>query len=275
MNEIMTAKKDVQSKRYLYQKEKFENHSIAIVEINKDNDKQAQEEAEKTIDHSLNVLRFYLSYLSEHDPIFYSMFMGREGTTFTGLTAALAFRSDGTSYFSSKRIGHIFGFEVNKNVMHQIRKSYFDKLNKLLLKHEETLSPFEKSLLTSIDFYGYAMNEYNLRNKFISFMISLESLLLDQRENKGMLAERVALIIENDAAQREEVAKLVRDMYDIRSDIVHEGKDEVTEADIRHVSQIVFHVILTLLSFADKVNDKKMLRSRLAMLKFRSPKFKL
>lgn len=276
MKKIMSAKKgNMRSERYLSEREKFEKHSVAIVEASKDSDNQAQEEAEKVVERSLNVLRFYLSYLSENDPIFYSMYMGREGTTFTGLTAVIGLRSDGTSHFNIKRVGHVFGFEIDKNVMRLIKKSQFDKLNKLLLKPEERQSPFEKSLLTSIDFYGYAMNEYNRRNKFISFMISLESLVLDRRENKGELAERVALILADSVSEREKIAKRIQELYDVRSDIVHEGKDAVKEADLRHISEIAYHVVLTLVTMAGKINDKKTLKNSLRVLKFSAPKFKL
>lgn len=200
-------KEDKNSEWHLHIKKSFRDCSLAIYTSNHDNDKEAREDAQKNIECSLNVLRFYLSRtMMPIDPIFHNMFMAMEGSAYTGLTAALGIRSDGSTHTPSARTGYVSPYEVTAETMRKNKRLNLDKLSKILMKPEERRRTFENILLTSIDFYGNGMNEYNFRNRFVSFIISLETLLLVKKEPRAVLAERAALIlgVSSDGRQRVE-----------------------------------------------------------------------
>lgn len=91
---------------------------------------------------------------------------------------------------------------------------------------------------------------------FVNFVICLESLLLREREpQKGVLAERVAIIIKETATDRTETFKKMEHLYKLRSDFLHRGIDNVTEADIVLISYYAFQVMIKLISYSEKLND--------------------
>jgi hypothetical protein len=258
----------------LHAKKSFRDCSLAVYTSDHDENKEAREDAQKNIECSLNVLRFYLSRtMGTIDPIFLNIFMAMEGLAYTGFTVALGIRPDGTTHTQAARTGYVRSYEITAEIMREIKKRNLDKLNKILLKPEEKRSPFEKNLLTSIDFYGNGMNEYTFRNRFVSFMISLESLLLVEREVRAVLAERAAMILGISSDGRKRIDKRISDLYEIRSKIVHEGKDEVTLNDIRSLSSTVFEIILKLINYSSNINDKYELRQEVNKLKYSATAF--
>lgn len=150
------------------------------------------------------------------------------------------------------------------------------KLNKILMKPEVRRRTFEKNLLTSIDFYGSGMNEYCNRNRFVNFIISLETLLLVEREGGVDLARRTARILGPNPGARQRVQKRIDKLYDIRSKIVHKGKeDKVTLPNIRLLSSIVFEIIVKLINYSSKFNDKHKLREEVNKPKYNTHPFEI
>jgi hypothetical protein len=260
---------------FLNAKKAFRECTLAVYTSSNDDNQDAREDAQKNIERSLDVLRFYLSRtMVPVDPIFHNMFMAMEGLAYTGLTVALGVKPDGSTHTQYARTGYVSRYEITEEIMGRIEERNLDELNKILLKPDESRSPFEKSLLTSIDFYGNGMNEYNYRNRFVSFIISLESLLLGERGRKAVLAERAALILGPNSETRQCIEDRISYLYDIRSKIVHEGKDdEVTLQNIRLLSSTVFEIIVKLINYTSKINDKPALKKEVKKLKYSGPAF--
>src|SRR5687767_5336762 len=275
---ISITDKDKKSEWILHVKKSFRDCALAVYTSNiDDDDKAARKDAQKNVERCLNVLRFYLSRtMMPVDPIFHNMFMAMEGSAYTGLTAALGIRRDGSTHTQSARTGYVQSYEVTAETMRKIKRLNLDKLNKILLKPEERRRTFENVLLTSIDFYGNGMNEYNFRNRFLSFIISLEILLLVEKEGGAALAERTARILGPDLEARQRVKKTINKLYDIRSKIVHKGKDDkVTLQNIRLLSSIVFEIIVKLIAYSSKFTDKHMLREEVNKPKYNAHPFEI
>ena len=174
-------------------KKAFRECVLAVYTSNHNDNQDAIEDAQKNIERSLNVLRFYLSRtMMPTDPIFHNMFMAMEGLAYTGLTVALGVKPDGSAHTRYARTGYIRPYEITEEIMRKMEGLHLDKLNKILMKPEERRRTFEKNILTSIDFYGSGMNEYSYKNRFVNFIISLETLLLVEREAREALAKRTA-----------------------------------------------------------------------------------
>jgi hypothetical protein len=120
------------------------------------------------------------------------------------------------------------------------------------------------------------MNEYSYRNRFLNFIISLETLLLVEKEGGTTLAQRTARILGPNSEARQQVEDRISYLYDIRSKIVHKGKDdEVTLQNIRLLSSTVFEIILKLINYSSKFNDKHMLREEVNKPKYDAHPFEM
>lgn len=274
---ISIKNEDKKSEWILHAKESFRDCSLAVYTSNHDDDKAAREDAQKNIERSLNVLRFYLSRtMVPIDPIFHNMFMAMEGLAYTGLTVALGVKPDGSAHTQYAKTGYIRPYEITEEIMHKIEGLHLDKLNKILMKPEERRRTFEKNLLTSIDFYGSGMNEYSNRNRFVSFIISLETLLLVEKEGGVDLAKRTARILGPNPKARQRVQKRINKLYEIRSKIVHKGKDDkITLQNTRLLSSTVFEILVKLINYSNKFNDKHKLREEVNKPKYNTHPFEI
>ena len=84
-------------------------------------------------------------------------------------------------------------------------------------------------------------------------MISLEALLINGRESKSVnISKRVALIVGKDIKQKKWLSRQMRILYKIRSDIVHEGKNDLTQSDRNLLRMINYATIISTLTIYHK-----------------------
>jgi hypothetical protein len=236
---------DVLSKTYLHE-------TVATASVDAVDENQALAVAEEETEHALNVLRFYGAL--GNNTRMRQVFIGPEGTIFQGRHITLCLAGD--RFFLPWRItGYLFEFEIDANTLALMDKLSFQRLREISKKSHEERTGFERLLVTAIDFYGRATNEPSPRNAYITFLISLESLLLKEGEPRSLLAERVALVVGKDTETRTTLFEQTRAAYRLRSDIVHHGFDDVTEDDVWHVSTIGFQVIVRLIAMSAQLND--------------------
>lgn len=254
---------DLVSKTYLHK-------TVATATVDAVDENHALALAEEETEQALNVLRLY-GVLGNNTRM-RQVFIGPEGTIFQGRHITLCLAGD--RFFLPWRItGYLFEFEIDANTLALMDKLSFQRLREICKKSQEEMTDFERLLVTAIDFYGRATNEPNPRNAYISFLISLESLLLKEGEPRSLLAERVALVVGKDAQTRTALFKQTRAAYQLRSRIIHDGFDDVTEADVWRVSTIGFQVILRLIPMSAQLNDIGQLITMCAKSKFGGPPF--
>lgn len=92
-------------------------------------------------------------------------------------------------------------------------------------------SPLEESIASSIRWYRYANRSPEDEEKFLKYIISIESLLVKgEPESKAdNIADRAVAILQFHAEYRQDYNKFFRDVYDVRSQIVHSGARNLTE----------------------------------------------
>lgn len=247
-------------------KDKFTKDAIARLDVEAENEKEAEEKSKEQIEEALNVLRFYLAGLSTNDPFFYKMFIGIEGVSHTGLTAAVIINEDEKRYtLSSSREGAHWGYDLDSAKYQQMLDFHFERISALLATPEESRSSMENSILTAILFFGSGMNERLLRNTFVSFVIALESCLLRrcEKDKAGNIANRMCAMLQIKPAYRGTIHKKIESYYDIRSDIVHEGIDNVVEEMVFEICYLTFNTIMRLTAYCDEIQDKDSLRKKI------------
>lgn len=252
---------------------KFENHSIAVVRVDESDMNKAHAIAEAEVERSLNILRFYLSAIFG-DPFFYPRSMGMEGTIHVGNTAWLRFNeSTGMPGTSSSRRGAYGGYKLGGAEYDILKESYFEFIEGLLRKPAEKRSKFQNSLLTAIDLVGTATNELMLRNGFLQCMFALEAALLRRKDSKTAdMINLITPLFKVPAQKSNALNDLVRNLYGIRSDIVHEGIDKVDKDVAFNAYSLVFRVIIKLIPYAETVETKGALREKLNVPKTKRQK---
>lgn len=108
---------------------------------------------------------------------------------------------------------------------------------------------FEEHVLDALLWSGRAALETDRGRAFLLNAIALESLLFTKPggELAYRIGVRAAHLLGGDTEDRKRLKKLVCDLYDLRSKLVHSGRDRVTERDVDVMLDIVGYSILELL----------------------------
>ena len=122
------------------------------------------------------------------------------------------------------------------------------QMNELLVQTPRTRTA--DLILTSVRWAGRASVEPVSEHAFVMFMVALEALMLphDSRDLANRLQTRVSHLLGANAADRGWLYDNVKHLYEVRSNIVHEGFVEVEDSDLTLLGMIVkdciFRVIL-------------------------------
>jgi hypothetical protein len=258
----------------------YSQDTVAIAKVSALDQELAIDKGIQQIELAISILQFYGRRALSNDIISYRMYVGREGYLFQSQSSILALTQDNTNAqkirgkFHSHKTGYLFPYVLTQKTVEIMRNLFFHRMQEILLKTETTRTPFERLLVSSITLFGLGINEYDQKGSFINFVISLESLLLREREpQRRLLAERVALILGKDAAQRLNIFNRMEELYQLRSDYVHRGRDNITESDIGVISYYAFNVIIKLISISERINDIGELIEKFSALKFGGPTF--
>lgn len=250
---------------------RLKNRVIAKLKIKAIDSNAAVEMGRIEIEHALNVLRLFGFGVMKNDPLSYKMLMGIDGTVFAG-QPIIATLTSAKANMNFESTGALYSYVFSQEEVAKMDQLSFQYVNSMLKKEKK--NDFEKLLETSIDFFGKGMNDQDLIDSFLDFIISLESLLLKEREpSKGLLAERVALIVGQNLQQRLDAFDFIEYLYQLRSNIVHQGFVAVTLDDVKKIAYFAFIVIITLFSHALKIEKIDDLVDMCDKMKFNGPAF--
>lgn len=115
--------------------------------------------------------------------------------------------------------------------------TYFEKFGsssffEILEKNIEQRSELENRLINAIRWVSEAIRETSEQTRFLKLCISLESLLCGRNEEAfgTTIGERLAFLLEKTSEKRKFIFHKTKSIYNIRSDIAHEGKPEKADA---------------------------------------------
>jgi hypothetical protein len=154
---------------------------------------------------------------------------------------------------------------LDNEFLEKIKFDYkFEHINNILCKEYDSLSNFDRQILTAVRWIGLGIDEDIGTDKIIKFAIALECLLLDKEENSksNSLAKRCAYILGNNSKERQDKKIRVKNLYDLRSRVVHEGFNFVKDEDIYEFQNLVIECLFKLLEIKDKylANNKSDLK---------------
>jgi hypothetical protein len=174
-----------------------------------------------------------------------------------------------------ERVGPLFPFELGRKKIAVMRRHGLKNLDRIL--RNTTRTELEQALITSINWFGEALDtmaatertrsknktepprvQLRLGDCLLKLVMAMESLLVSGGEEpiSNTLAERTAFLLAREYENRCKLKTFVRDMYDLRSKVVHGGQKLESKDDIKSLTYIVFMSILTLIKNSDKMGIK-------------------
>lgn len=157
-------------------------------------------------------------------------------------------------------IGPLIPFTIDRaNITVMVMLGAF-RLSELLAKPNKETNEYEKALLRAVHWYATSQTHFELENKFLNLIMSLETLLTPRDGNPigTAIAEAVALLLVSNVDRRRELKKRVKELYSYRSAVSHGGNKSILYADVKELEAIVSRLINKLLiNFKEKFKSVK------------------
>jgi hypothetical protein len=154
--------------------------------------------------------------------------------------------------YSDKR--RLVWFKSSESDLIEIDKEEIDK-NAILLNitRKSELTSLEKRILGAIRLFGISRLSYKPEIRFIMITSALERLLVTGKDNIAFnLSEMCSFLLKNDGNERYLMFKHMKELYTKRSNLVHEGKGDITNEDVRKLETIFYMLIYRLLPLSLK-----------------------
>lgn len=201
---------------------------------------RAKERATDEIGHALNLLRLCLS---SRKTILHSQFDTEpvKGFGFGSYTVTypdISLASQRTTPLPAK---------FDEAAVEWFRANHLDKISNALAKRAGERSDLEGRAIAAADWFGAGVKSSEDVQRFINFVTAGESLLLRRSDMSvglsASLRERMALLLGHDYQGRKKIADLVGKLYDIRSNVIHEGQTYVDPGALQALGRIVSSAI--------------------------------
>ena len=132
---------------------------------------------------------------------------------------------------------------------------YFDehleRLSKISIDKKPT--SLQKKILQALQVYGLSRLSQKAEIRFLFLVSSFESLLLTENDRDYLgkkLSEKTAFLLEKDYEKRLKLYKQMKSFYGKRSGLVHSGKTQISDTEVRTLENIFQAVVFRLLELS-------------------------
>jgi len=155
-------------------------------------------------------------------------------------------------------------FNINFSSRNNLMKNWNAQWIEIILQRVKIFNDFLGSLsdeptelelliINSFKRYGNAISNHNHHQRVVELFTILESLLLT--DNSLQIIDSVcrysSRLVVSTLSERKELISLLKRMYDVRSKLIHHGKEvDFKEEDLRYLQQIIFSLINVLIDKA-------------------------
>jgi Apea-like HEPN len=218
--------------------------TVAIVEVEALDNDTIIELALRELRFTLGCINFFANLLQPPSLEAYISYSEDVGPSFYVVSIAPA-----QSLWNVRfpKVTHKFDFRKVDSIHAQTKG--FKRIKDLFAR--KSRSDLEERLLSAVNWAGRAVVESRREERFLLYAIALESLLLKSNDTElsYRLRIRVAQLIGGDISlnERKSIVRDVRNLYNVRSKIVHSGHYEVTLSDINLMQHISTNCILRVL----------------------------
>jgi len=194
---------------------------------------QAELLAERAVSDALSALRLIASNRYRGNGL-YTDFKGRVWTG-TFEIVELSTKSVGLSH---SRIGYTQPLAITERLQALL---IFRQLSELLSKSPERRSEWERRIVSGIRIVGTSLNQTQEGDVLVGMISGLEALCLEEYSpRKEFLAERVAHMVGSPGKNKRDVYRKMKELYTMRSNIVHGQEQEVSPSDLLQITIITY-----------------------------------
>lgn len=192
------------------------------------------DEARIEYENVINVFRIYLYYYGNGELVKIGL-----GENIFSQYMLLSFSKDDIGRWGISGINKRFKdaeFTLTPDIIKELEeKYYFNEIRNIL--GEKNRSKLQTQVLLAIRWIGSGIHEDVESDKIIKFTTALECLLIPgtNQSNKSKsesLAERCAFLLEDIPSERYEIYCKIKDLYNIRSNIVHDGDQTIDSKSV-------------------------------------------
>jgi Apea-like HEPN len=227
----------------------------AVFQITAEPEK-AKEIAEEQTQDVLDLLSYFISFIHSRD---YKGAVRLQGEMAGGHRTTLLISSDTDRlYQANERTGTYMPIEFTAEDIESMKKLGIFDVSAILERGQPT--PFQKTILEGIRWFAASQRQDVLDIEFVNLVTCLENCLTpnDSSSINASVAEGCALLLADDLEPRGELRAHVREIYSIRSGIVHRGKRITRERDklcLDHLRAFARNLLLVLIK--EHINDFK------------------
>ncbi len=226
-------------------KESFLNKLTAIVKVNARDTEAARLLADRTARTTIECLNFFLQF----DHALIAPFLGTTYLTVSDSDSSIQIMRS----LLTPREGSFSIAELREGKI--IKTGNIERIESLLLK--KSRNEVEELLLRAVCWAGRGKARGEKRDEsFLMLTIALECLILPpprKAELNYRLSQRVAWLMGRNASGRKSLVKDIKELYDIRSKILHDGTYDIreNEKDYRFLFWMAEEIIAKLLANSD------------------------
>ena len=125
---------------------------------------------------------------------------------------------------------------------------------------KKNLNKFQKIIMLAVEWIGQSMADPSPQSAFIKAAIALEIIFTPSKKAiispsiVNQISESIALILGSSVDERLKIEKRVKELYELRSQIVHSGSKDISQADYKDLLEIARSIIKKILT-SDKLNS--------------------
>jgi hypothetical protein len=128
---------------------------------------------------------------------------------------------------------------------------YLERLSKISIDKKPT--SLQKKILQALQVYGLSRLSQKAEIRFLFLVSSFESLLLTENDRDYLgkkISEKTAFLLEKDYEKRLKLYKQMKSSYGKRSGLVHSGKTQISDSDVRNLESIFQATVFKLLELS-------------------------
>ena len=217
-------------------------YCFGVIAVDARDAKAALALAERRVRSTVDALNFFTDMMPyNHGWVFLPGDRERRATT------SATIKPDGSCHFNMARTKPLGQFSIEKLRRTKSALPLVKSVSKLLRKDRNET---EELLLTAVQTAGRATVATRPEESFLLFAIALESIVLPQQrpELTHRLSLRVARLLAKDRSSRTRHSKKIKDLYGIRSRIVHSGSYEIDINELNSIRIYTKEIIAEMLS---------------------------
>jgi len=212
--------------------------------------KAAYDKAFSEIDYVINLLRCYSIILFSNN---LNVKIGLSEAVVKRNRYSIAFRANGSFHDHFESVGPVSDYILTNNDLEHLKQNCnLSGLSNVLSKSMNARSDMELRLTAAIRWIGMGVHDDVNCDKFLKHAIALEALFTNQDDEISTpLSERCAFVLSDKSDKREQIYRLMKKLYRIRSKIAHQGLIDVQEDDVRKIQSIA---VMCLLKFCNNID---------------------